>query len=59
MDCSEVIVIHCWREYLRNICIKYKNNDVLYSACATIFVQKEVSLREFYELFILSLSLFF
>ena len=34
-------VIHYWREYLRYL--YYKNNDILYSVCATVFVQISVT----------------
>ena len=34
-------MIHYWREYLRYL--YYRNNDLLYSVCATIFVQISVT----------------
>ena len=45
-------VFHCWGEYLRYL--YYKNNDILYSVCATIFVQISVT-----EKILSAVSLFF
>ena len=45
-------MIHYWREYLRYL--YDKNNDILYSVCATIFVQISVT-----EKILSTVSLFF
>ena len=56
MLCIQILimksVIHFWREYVRYM--YYKNNDILYSVCATIFVQISVT-----EKILSTVSLFF
>ena len=44
-------MIHYWREYLRYL--YYKNNDILYSVCATIFVQISVTDKILWAVFFL------
>ena len=56
MFCVQILirnsVIHFWREYVRYM--YYKNNDILYSVCATIFVEIRVT-----EKILSTVSLFF